>query len=300
MITDARLIELIALWEPPLQSLEVTPEKPFEDFLFLEPGEDFFVVPDGAISAQISVIGGGGGAGMYTEGPGGGGGSGYITHSERIEVTPRRTWEISVGAGGSAGNTKKGENGIAGESSTVSGIGIDEYIAKGGQGGYSGGQVFWGRGGHGGHGGGGGGQHKASSGGSGKGYNTMPGYVNTPEEFQVYARRTGGGSYGNVDGMLDDLNTESNLGGASKAGDEMLYLLRDASIGYYVGKGGDGGRSDPQEAWSNMGYGGNGGYPVGMTGIPRGTGGDAANYPNTIGMDGTDGAVIIRVFYVDE
>lgn len=279
---------------------------PYEDYIFTK--NDTFQIPVGARYVQISCIGGGGGGGSHTfatAGGAGGGGSGYIVHGKKQACTPLTTLTITVGAGGAGGVGGYGGNpGVTGGSSSVKGTGITTITAAGGRYGRQAGGTYFGQGGNGGHGGGGGGQGGDNCGAGGNGANALGGAQGADMGImQVFRLRCGGGSYTSP-GTTTEMNSAQDNGGKSASNLATLYLFSDTAAAkkYYVGKGGDGGRGNPDLAWENMGWGGNGGAPQGMTGTPRGMGGNGASFSEAFvnGFAGTDGIVGIRVYYTEQ
>ncbi|MDD3939676.1 MAG: hypothetical protein PHF49_03445, partial [Patescibacteria group bacterium] len=92
---------------------------------FTEVGPHTWVVPDGAISADILIVAGGGGGG-YRHGAGGG--AGGLIFKENYSLTPGGSITINVGAGG------KGATGSSAATRSTNGgdSSFDSFIAIGG------------------------------------------------------------------------------------------------------------------------------------------------------------------------
>jgi len=111
-------------------------------YTFASPGNSTWTCPAGVTSIQVECWGGGGGGGgvgaIDAEAGGGAGGS-YVSYT--LSVTPNTTYNLAVGAGGTAGQTTAGNvNGVTGGSSyfgnSISGNGSDATVlATGGAGG---------------------------------------------------------------------------------------------------------------------------------------------------------------------
>jgi hypothetical protein len=83
-----------------IKSEEIVIEK---DFIYTNPGNHTFRVPENVTNICILCIGGGGGGNTYTNDGGGGGGGGLIWVNN-LNVTPNQDFNIIVGAGGTPGN----------------------------------------------------------------------------------------------------------------------------------------------------------------------------------------------------
>ncbi len=93
----------------------------------------FFTIPDGVTSVQITVQGGSGGMGYPTVGGGIGGAGAQITGT--VAVTPGEPWEIDVGGAG-GGGTAPGASCFFNESPSAGGSGGDNGADRlGGNGG---------------------------------------------------------------------------------------------------------------------------------------------------------------------
>ena len=145
-----------------------------------------WVVPEGVTKVDIFLVGGGGGGvGTYSSGYyGGGGGGGYTQFVKDYMVTPGKTINYIVGAGGSGGSTTASAGGATSFGISVnggSGAGSDPDY-KGGDGG-SGGSSYRNytnlSGTNGGNGAGGMQSSRTITGGKGQGFPTMDPYTGT-------------------------------------------------------------------------------------------------------------------------
>ena len=145
-----------------------------------------WVVPEGVTKVDIFLVGGGGGGvGNYSSGTiGGGGGGGYTQFVKDYMVTPGKTINYIVGAGGSGGSTTASAGGATSFGISVnggSGAGSDPDY-KGGDGG-SGGSSYRNytnlSGTNGGNGAGGMQSSRTITGGKGQGFPTMDPYTGT-------------------------------------------------------------------------------------------------------------------------
>jgi hypothetical protein len=84
---------------------EIEPEKIVieKEFIYTNPGNHTFRVPENVTNICILCIGGGGGGNTRTNDGGGGGGGGLIW-ANNLTVTPNQDFNITVGAGGTPGN----------------------------------------------------------------------------------------------------------------------------------------------------------------------------------------------------
>jgi len=75
---------------------------------FKNVGNTTWTAPSGLTSVKVLVVAGGGGSYMYNNSPAGGAGGGGVLYYENYNVTPGKTYNISVGAGGT--ETLSGKN----------------------------------------------------------------------------------------------------------------------------------------------------------------------------------------------
>lgn len=97
----------------------------YDLYTFLTAGTNTFVVSDLSITADIFVLGGGGGGYRYNPGRGG-----SFTVASNVTFTPR-SYTITVGAGGSGGRANLGQYGSYGGVSTIT-VGGTTYTGAGG------------------------------------------------------------------------------------------------------------------------------------------------------------------------
>lgn len=239
---------------------------PYDLYNFTTVGNGSFVVSDGAITADIFVLGGGGGA-SYS-----GGGAGGLGIYSNVSMPPG-TYVVRVGAGG-AGSGNAGFPGINGGDSTVV-VGTKTHRGIGGGGGsaYGGGDA---RGRDGGCGGGGmrveGMQGLPLQVASDGGFNGFPG------GWYIYG--AGGGGMGGT-------GTTPNFRGGPG--------IQNDFTGVNVYYGGGGGGPDGDASSGGIGGGGRGNgnsaQSAGVDGLGGGAGGNTAG----TGATGGSGRVMIRV-----
>lgn len=250
---------------------------------FTEVGPHTWVIPDGAISADILIVAGGGGGG-YRHGAGGG--AGGLIFKENYSLTPGSSITINVGAGG------KGATGSSAATRSTNGgdSSFDSFIAIGG--GAAGQWDAYLSGSSGGSGGGSASNYKASG---------TAGQGNSGGGLLSNYKHGGGGGAGEAgtDGTADS----NGMGGKG------LYygnIFGDdyGENGWFAG-GGGGGSHNPaplNRGLGGLGGGGNGGTPStyqnGDNGLPNtgGGGGGASTISGGTnrGGDGGSGVVIIR------
>jgi hypothetical protein len=221
--------------------IEVSIAKPPQTYTYTE--DDTWTCPDHVISVTIECFGGGGGGGGVNEDAdtsgGGGGGGGYSKYTN-LTVTPGETYDITVGAGGTAG-TIGGGNGGNGSATEFS---------------YSGSALCKAFGGSGGQGESGGG---FGSGGTGASTGTAIGTTKFTGGNGAAGNSAGGG--GGTSGASSGNGTAATAStGATKTG---------------AGSGGNGKTSTtPGSAGSPPGGGGGGGFAVAGVGSAGYAGGD--------------------------
>jgi hypothetical protein len=250
---------------------------------FTEVGPHTWVVPDGAISADILIVAGGGGGG-YRHGAGGG--AGGLIFKENYSLTPGSSITINVGAGG------KGATGSSAATRSTNGgdSSFDSFIAIGG--GAAGQWDAYRSGSSGGSGGGSASNYKASG---------TAGQGNSGGGLLSNYKHGGGGGAGEAgtDGTADS----NGMGGKG------LYygnIFGDdyGENGWFAG-GGGGGSHNPaplNRGLGGLGGGGNGGTPGtfqdGDNGLSNtgGGGGGASSITggSNKGGNGGSGVVIIR------
>jgi hypothetical protein len=214
---------------------------------------------------DILLVGGGGGAGDTI---GGGGGGGEVIVAKNIKVSAQQ-YNISVGAGGTAGTQNDGTNdaGNAGSSTTFSGAGFTTLTAVGGGGGAAGdaaGQVATA-----GANGGGGAFQTNQTGATGSGTTISAGTHGSSSTYSIYSGNSGGNGYINGGNTLheggggagagsdgEDAKQLSGKSGGADGGSGVLVADFDGS--YYYG-GGGGGASYQYNSPGAGGAGGGGG-----------------------------------------
>ena len=226
-----------------------------------------FTVPSGVTLVWVTMIGGGGSGGEGAtagtgKGGGGGGGSGEMISRRPVTVTPSANITVTVGAGGTGGNSgsggEAGSNGGASSFAAASGT----ITAAGGKGGSGGTGV-------GGAGGAGGGVNAGSGGTGGNGASGSAGSAPTSRIEWVCAGAGGGGG--------------GDAGASYKGGNGASMAL------FYGGTGGNGSANQGAGgggAGSCFGAGGNGGNGAVGTG---GTGGSASANTGAAGGGGGQG-----------
>ena len=241
----------------------------------------------GPILVDYLAVAGGGGGGRY----GGGGGAGGLLYANNITLTPSVTYTVTIGAGGTVGDTIAGTNG---GNTSISGSGFTTVTTFGGGGGA--GTNVSSAGGNGGSGGGGAGPAGTfMSGGKG----VYPGSSYISQARQGYD----GGDFNNVN------NSYMPGGGGAGGAGQGIDGPSSGGIGfqtsitgtgtYYAGGGGGGG-------FTGQGLGGSGGGGKGganevtaiagtvNTGGGGGGGGYSGGTQRAGGLGGS-GVVIFRI-----
>jgi hypothetical protein len=245
---------------------------------FTSTGADTWTCPAGVTSIELLVVaGGGGGSAPYYAG---GGGAGGVIHDTDYTVVPGVVYDLSVGAGGTAGNATAGDDSVW--NVNAEGSGITFTADGGGRGGGGGGSN------NGGSGGSGGGDDNEGTGGGGSSTQTSPsgatGYGNAGGGS---ASGTGGGGGGaNAAGAVGVSNTTGGAGGAGKLfstfvayGTDSSNVASTGSNGGYFGGGGGGASYNNTQAGGVAGVGGGG----------KGGGTDSSSNQGTIGIANTGG-----------
>ena len=269
-------------------------------------GDCNWAVPAGVASIDYLLVGGGGGGGAYQGvANAGGGGAGGVLDGIAVTVTPTQPLSISVGAGGIGGvvsSDVSGNNGAAGQSSSLGGAGISTITALGG--GYGAGDGSSYDGGSGASGGGAlGSQTTSGTGGSGTAGPPRQGYNGGNNNVSCGVERPagGGGGASAAGGTAVCTNDQSGAGGAGRA-----VSISGASVVYGGGGGGAGAGAASSRAIGGAGGSGGGGAGGGIRGVNGvnglGGGGGGAGYDTTVnvtvvGGDGGDGVVFVR--YID-
>ncbi|WP_202931081.1 glycine-rich domain-containing protein [Aminipila terrae] len=233
-----------------------------------------YTVPAGVNVIDVFLCGGGGGGGGGSYGQaGGGGGGGECYFFPKIPVTPGQSFNVVVGAGGTAGNP----GGFGSFSSYMASNGSDGgntsfgyFTVYGGKGGYANGN------GGNGNGGGGVGSSNASlpgaNGGSSANFtggggssDRNPG-INTQKDYPTFYGRVfgggggGGGSHGGTTGGLGGNSNAGNGGAGSAYTPASPGANGTATTG--GGAGGGGGVSNSNVSSALGGAGGTGGSGV--------------------------------------
>jgi len=245
---------------------------------FTSTGADTWTCPAGVTSIELLVVaGGGGGSAPYYAG---GGGAGGVIHDTDYTVVPGVVYDLSVGAGGTAGDATAGGDSVW--NVNAEGSGITFTSDGGGRGGGGGGSN------NGGSGGSGGGDDNEGGGGGGSSTQTSPsgatGYGNAGGAS--VAGVGGGGGGANAVGGVGVGNTTGGAGGAGKLfsgfvayGTDSSNAASTGSNGGYFGGGAGGG------SYNNTQAGGVGGVGGGGTG----GGTDTPSNQGTIGIANTGG-----------
>ena len=240
-------------------------------------------VPNQALTCDYLVIAGGGAGGNNKGGGGGAGGLVYVTSQS---LTSGTVYPVTVGAGGTAGNS--GTNSVFRSTTSIGG---------GFGGTYTGTNTARKNGGNGGSGGGGssGDYNPAGSGGTGTSGQGNAGGSGTYSISGVNTNDAGGGGGFSAAGG----NGTSGQAGAGGAGtntySSWAYATGTGYGGYYCGGGGGG-------SWGNApGAGGAGGGGAGDTGsspsnavVNTGSGGGGTGQAGYPGGSGSSGLVIVR------
>jgi hypothetical protein len=249
---------------------------------FTSTGTTTWTVPTGITSAQVLVVGGGGGGGGYFTGNAnsyaGGGGGGGVYDAAGFPLTPAANISITVGAGGTAGQSGASQPALVGSSGGTTSFG--SLTAGGGGGGGYDGTLSYTNGLSGTAGGGGGGAsnywnaYNAGTGGTG---NSLT--VNST----TYNGRTGGNGAVYVAGQSagGDAAPGGGAGGnAQRAviGPGIASSISGTSILY-----GNGGGAQGVTGWT-----------FNLTPTVPGTGGDGWAGTGSAGANGAKGTVIIR------
>ena len=247
---------------------------------FTNTGTSTLQVLEDSLIVEYLIVGGGGGGNGF--GGGGGGGGGFLSGTKTLS---KGSHTITVGAGGTAGNTS---NATSGSNSTAFGL-----TAYGG--GLSGNDAIS----DGGNGGSGGGAGTLAA-GTGVGGSARLGQGNKGGAQNNQLERGGGGGGAGSEGQIATTNaTRAGDGGAGK-----ISTISGTSV-YYAGGGGGGNRTSPGYTVRSGGNGGIGGggkgsdsgtnNPVAGTSNTGGGGGGGRGYTsNEIGAAGGSGIVIIR------
>ena len=256
--------------------------KNYKVLRFSTVGDCQWQAPAGVDKIDYLVVGGGGGTSGSTSGNtawgnfngGGGGGGGGALAASNYQITPRQSYNIKVGAGGSGGAksdnalSRKASNGIESQFGTV--------VSKGGGAGGSLGEP-----GTSGASGGGGGGKSLSFGGngiSGQGFSGGAASLNLDLFYPNKAAGGGGGGAGGTGSLAD---------GPKKAGNGGRGILSSITgTATYYGGGGGGGSRDFQCAgglfWLSR-------VDCGVTQGTAGQGGGVVGKQSGNGNDGTDG-----------
>jgi hypothetical protein len=241
-----------------------------------------WTVPSGITSAQVLVVGGGGGGGGYFTGDassnGGGGGGGGVYDANSFPLTPAANISITVGAGGTAGQSSASQPALVGLSGGTTSFG--SLTAGGGGGGGYDGTLSYTNGLSGTAGGGGGGAsnywnaYNAGTGGTGNSLTVSS---------TTYNGRTGGNGAVYVAGQSagGDAAPGGGAGGNAQrtvVGPGISSSITDSATAY--GKGG--------------GARGVSGWTFNLIPTVPGTGGDGWAGTGSAGATGAKGIVIIR------
>lgn len=235
------------------------------------------------ITTDMLVVAGGGGGGGYIYG--GGGGAGGLVYSPSYSLSAQ-TYTITVGAGGSAPDASRGNNGSDSSFGTI-------YTATGGGGGGSWNQDRNGRDG----GSGGGGSENSGTGSAGIATQASYGGLGFGNNGGTYASSDAGGGGG------AGAAGSTPVGGIGKQYSSFASATGTGDSGYYAG-GGTGGRrtgTNQGPAEGGLGGGGTGGgtgsnanrMTAGATNTGGGGGGNT-NDSNGGGRAGGSGIVIVR------
>ncbi len=301
---------------------------PYVDYLFET--SCLFTVPRGARSLDLTLLsggaggGGGGGGNLYHSGTGGdgagpggggGGGSGRIQHWYNLPVIATQQLNITVGAGGSAGQGTSYAAGLAGGpgGSTSMVRGDTTLTLAGGNGGKGGGcawdndwylgQAYLGNGGNAGSGGAGGG-----GGAGGAGYTGSaqwhPGTAGAGADGEQSHGGTGTAGMGGAGGGWHGTNgTHATTAGIGQASNDYFLFSDPVTARYLEARGGTGGPSSRSPA-TPPGTGGKPGTALDgspLTGVPYGkggTGGASALANGRPGAPGCHGLAAVRVWFV--
>ncbi|WP_291400567.1 cadherin-like beta sandwich domain-containing protein, partial [Daejeonella sp.] len=224
----------------PIETTITENGKTYKVLTFSTAGDCQWKAPAGVDKIDYLVVGAGGGTGGSTSGNsawgnfigGGGGGGGGVLTSQAVSITPRQTYNIKVGSGGTGGT--KSDNALTRRASNGGDSQFGSYVAKGGG---AGGSIAE-RGFTGSSGGGGGGKtfSLGGTGTSGQGFSGGISSYNLDLLAPNKAAGGGGGGAG-ATGSIADSPTKAGNGGRG------LLSTITGSSAYYGGGGGGGSRS---------------------------------------------------------
>jgi hypothetical protein len=132
MIKNANTTDNFFIWDD-MQGMSISPVDAGEA-LFGSPGDFTWTAPAGITKISAVLIGGGGGTPNSSSQSGGGGGA--LAWKNNITVVPGTTYNLTVGVGGSHGESSgigSYYNGTDGGNSTLT-VGSETYVAYGGKG----------------------------------------------------------------------------------------------------------------------------------------------------------------------
>ena len=248
-----------------------------------------WTAPAGVFNVEVLVVAGGGG------GRSGGGGGGGVIYRPAFPVVPGTAYTVTVGAGGTAGNSNTGGGSNGGNSQFGSLVAIG-----GGLGGVNDSLTSAQAGGSGG--GGGATSTTDCNGGAGTaGQGFLGGTVRAP--FKVTPHPTGGGGgaggpgqdAGRVDVTIPGaviIATSNNLYASGAGGPGVFYSISGQERAY----GGGGGGSTWSASTDTAGSGGSGvgGRGIAEAGQPNTGGGGGGSTASTVGGNGGTGVVFVR------